>query len=106
MPGYYHVGLHPSSRTFVGFKWEGKYYVYNCLPFGLLTSPWVFSKVMIELVMFWRRDGIKLLPYLDDFMFIKRGFWQCARMAQRVEGDFVRAGLRINGSKCHTIPAQ
>ena len=22
--GYYHVGLHPRSRTFVGFKWEGK----------------------------------------------------------------------------------
>jgi len=34
MSGYYHVSLHPRSRTFVGFKWEGKYYVYNCLPFG------------------------------------------------------------------------
>ena len=52
MSGYYHVGLHPRSRTFVGFKWEGKYYVYNYLPFGLSTAPWVFSKVMRELVMF------------------------------------------------------
>ena len=24
MSGYYHVGLHPRSRTFVGFKWEGQ----------------------------------------------------------------------------------
>jgi hypothetical protein len=23
MSGYYHVGLHPRSKTFVGFKWEG-----------------------------------------------------------------------------------
>ncbi len=106
MSGYYHVGLHPRSRTFVGFKWEGKYYVYNCLPFGLSTAPWVFSKVMRELVMFWRRDSIKVLPYLDDFLFMKHGFWQCARLARRVEGDFIRAGLKINVPKCNTIPAQ
>ena len=47
-------------------------------------------------------DGIKLLPYSDDFMFMKRRFRQCARMTRRVEGDFVRAGLRINEPKCHT----
>jgi hypothetical protein len=28
------------------------------------------------------------------------------RMARRVERDFVRAGLRINVTKCHTILAQ
>ena len=106
MSGYYHVDLHPRSRTFVGFKWEGRYYVYNCLPFWLSTAPWVFSKVMRELVMFWRRDSIKVLPYLDDFMFMKHGFWQCARMARKVEGDFIRAGLKINVPKCSTIPAQ
>jgi hypothetical protein len=51
-------------------------------------------------------EGIKLLPYLDDFMFMKSSFWQCVRMARRVEKDFVRAGLRINVPKCHSIPAQ
>ncbi len=94
------------SKTFVGFKWEGKYHTYHCLPFGLSTAPWVFSKVMRELVMFLRRDGIKLLPYLDDFMFMKSGFWQCVRMARRMERDFVRTGIMINVPKCHSIPAQ
>ena len=68
------LDLHPRSRTFVGFKWEGKYYVYNCLPIGLSTAPWVFSKVMRELVMLWLRDNIKVLPYLEDLMFTKHGF--------------------------------
>ena len=27
MSEYYHVGLHPRSRIFVGFKWEGMFYV-------------------------------------------------------------------------------
>jgi hypothetical protein len=106
MSGYYHVGLLPRSRTFVGFCWKGQYYVYNCLPFGLSTAPWVFSKLMRELVMYWRREGISVLPYLDDFMAMKQGFWACVRLARRLEGDFVRAGLRINVPKCHMIPAQ
>jgi hypothetical protein len=39
MSGYYHVGLFQASRTYVGFKWGGGYYVYNCLPFGFSTAP-------------------------------------------------------------------
>ena len=79
--------------------------MYNCLPFGLSTAPWVFSKMVRELVMHWRRGCIRVLPYLDDFMFMERGFWQCVRLARRVERDFFLAGLKINVSKCHSIPA-
>ena len=60
---YYHVALHSDSRRFVGFKLKGTYYQYNCLPFGLSTAPWVFSKVIRELVMCWRATGINILPY-------------------------------------------
>ncbi len=62
MSRYYHVGVHPESRTLVGFKWGGKYYTSHCLSFGLSTASWVFTKVMRELVMLWRRDGVRVLP--------------------------------------------
>jgi hypothetical protein len=61
---------------------------------------------MRKLVMFWRRDGVRVLPYLDYFMFLKQGFMPCARLARRMEGDFVKAGLRINVPKCRTVPSQ
>ena len=61
---------------------------------------------MRELVIFWRPEGICVLPHLDDFMFVKQGFWACVRMACRVEVDFVWAGLRINVPKCRNIPAR
>jgi hypothetical protein len=80
--------------------------VYICLPFGLSAAPGVFSKVIKELVMFWRRESIGVLPYLDYFMFIKQGFRVCALLARRMEEDFVRAGLRINVPKCRRIPTQ
>jgi hypothetical protein len=35
-----------------------------------------------------------------------KGFWQCARLAKKVEVDFVRAGLRIIVPKNHTLPTQ
>ena len=47
-----------------------------------------------------------MLPYLDDFMFMERGFWQCVWLARRAERDPFLAGLKINVPKCHTISAQ
>ncbi len=44
-------------------------------------------------MMHWRRGGSKVLPYLDDFMFMKIDFGYCVMLARRVESDFVRAGL-------------
>ena len=63
------------------------------------TTPWVFFKMMRELVMYLRKGGISLLPYLDDFLFIAKGFWHCARLAKKFEAEFVRAGLSINVPK-------
>ena len=73
MSGYYHVGIHPRSRIFVGFSTNGQYYMYNCLPCGLSTTLWVFFKVMRELKMFWRWESTNVLPYLYGFMFMKQG---------------------------------
>ena len=46
--GYYHVELHPRTRTYNGIEWKYNYYFYNCLLFVLATAPWVFSKVCVN----------------------------------------------------------
>ncbi len=94
--GYYHVALHPLSRRFVGFQWKDVYYQYNCLPFGLSTSPWVFSKLIRELVMYWRGKGINILLYLDDLIFLICGYEAGIRLSRIIEEDMRRAGLYIN----------
>ena len=82
---YYHVSLHINSQIFVGFNWKGVCYQCNCLPFGLSTSPWVFSKVICELVMYWRAKGINILPYFDDLLFIIIGCEACRHLARIVK---------------------
>ncbi len=42
--------------------------------------------------MYWKGEGINVLPYLDDFMVMKHGFWPCVRLARSLERDFDRAG--------------
>ena len=66
---YHHVAMHPESWGFLGFQWRGQYYEFTVLPFGLATAPWVFTKVTRTLVGRWRTRGIRLVHYLDDFLF-------------------------------------
>jgi hypothetical protein len=103
--GYYHVGLHPRTRAYTGFSGKGEYYQYNCLPFGMKSAPWVFSKVMRELVMYWRKSGISVLPYMDDLFFSRKGEQVCLRLFLRVWKDFFSAGISINMPKCCLTPA-
>ena len=67
--GYYHVELHEAARTFLGIEWEGTFYEFTVLPFGLKTAPWVFTKVTRVPVKYLRERGIRVVHYLDDFLF-------------------------------------
>jgi hypothetical protein len=84
---------------FEGFKWKGKYYQYTCLPFGLSTAPCVFSKAIRELVIYWRAEGINILPYLDDLVFLITGYNTCNLLDRTFEDDMRLAGLHINWDK-------
>jgi len=66
----------------------------------LAATPWVVSKVMRDIVLYWRRGGLSVLPYLDDFPFTKRGKHACWLLIRRVSKDFFDAGLIINEAKC------
>jgi len=99
------VELQPRTRTYNGFEWKGSYYFYNCLPFGLATELWVFSKAIRELVIYWRKGGINVLPYLDDFFFSKKGRHAYLLLCRRVRKYLFDAGLIIHEPMCNLDPA-
>lgn len=70
--GYHHIDTHQDYWRFLGFQWRGQYYVFKQLPFGLAPACYVFTKVMRQLVHSWRSRGIRLIPYIDDFLFACR----------------------------------
>ena len=64
--GYHHFDVASSSQTYLGFSWKEKCYVFTVLPFGLSSSPYIFTKCLRPLVKHWRKCGIRIVLYLDD----------------------------------------
>ena len=40
---YHHVDMAPESTPYLGFEWEGTFYCFDVLPFGLSSAPWLFT---------------------------------------------------------------
>ena len=68
--GYYHIEIAPAHRKFLGFSWPLKgnwrFFYFTCLPFGLKTAPFIFTKVLRPLSTYWRSLGFRIFLYLDD----------------------------------------
>ena len=41
-------------------------YEFNCLPFGLLSAPWVFNKTLKPVIILLRELRVWLIAYIDD----------------------------------------
>jgi len=68
--GYFHIPVERESSRYLGVHWGGRFYAYQVLPFGCSLSPWVFTKIVHEVVNMWRRQGLLVTSYLDDFTLV------------------------------------
>lgn len=98
--GYHHIDINPEFWQFLGFEWQGKYYVFCQLPFGLATACYVFTKLIKQLVQRWRKLGIRLIPYIDDFFFTASSAQEFAYVQAQVLADFAKAGFVLSKEKC------
>jgi len=67
---YHHVEIAARFRTLLGFWFEGQFYVYNCLPFGLAISAYVFCMFTAITAESLRKSNLTaaLMVYIDDFL--------------------------------------
>ncbi|KAK3272017.1 hypothetical protein CYMTET_19662 [Cymbomonas tetramitiformis] len=101
--GYYHVDLHEMSRTYVAVEWQGRFFEFCVLPFGLAPACWVFTKINRELVGKWRGLGFRVHPYVDDFAFAVRAPTltdpSALAVLSRIMRDVREAGWLVSESK-------
>lgn len=65
---YFHVPIALHHRKFLRFSFLGQAYQFKVLPFGLSLAPRVFTRCMnAALSLPWSR-GMRILPYLDDWL--------------------------------------
>ena len=104
--GYHHIDINSEFQTFLGFSWNQKFYCYTVLPFGLSSSPFVFTKCLRPLVKHWRKNHKKVVLYLDDGLVISKSFSSCEQDTDFIKNSLVDAGFHINFKKSVLSPVQ
>lgn len=103
---YFHVPVRSSHWKFLRFAVQNKVYQYKVLPFGLSTSPRVFTKVLAPVMAALRMQGIHVHPYLDDLLFRAESPQALRRHLQVAQDCLMRAGYIINLKKSSLLPSQ
>ena len=107
---YHHVDMGPASWPYLGFQWQGTYYVFRVLPFGLASACYVFTKITHTLVQRWRGKGVRLIHYLDYFCGAARpdadGGTRLFRTTQQLMlNDLTNAGFSTQPTKLRLDPS-
>ena len=103
---YLHILIHHRSGKYLRFTLGGRVYQFNALPFGLSTSPFVFTRLMIVIATFLRRRAITLHPYLDDWLVRNQNRRRLLEHRQFILSLINSLGLIINYEKSDLVPAQ
>lgn len=105
--GYYHLGIHPDSRRWMGFERSGQFYTYNVLPFGWNASCFIYQTLSSTLAAYLRCHGVHNVSYLDDFAAVISCSWSPMRqkaVAWAVPALHYLAGYTIGLPKCSLTP--
>ena len=93
-------------RKYLRFTLRGRVYQFKALPFGLSTSPFVFTRLMVVIATFLRRRAITLHPYLDDWLARNQNRRKLLEHRQFIKSLINSLGLIINYEKSDLVPAQ
>ena len=67
---YLTVSIHSPHQKFVRFQWQGRIFEFSCLAFGLAPAPRIFTNILKVVMAFVRKQGVRLVIYLDDILII------------------------------------
>ena len=108
---YHHIDICEEHRKFLSFKWPSsdgvmKFYEFKVLPFGLTSAPYVFTKVVRQLVKYWRGRGHLTLMYLDDGIGGDMSVERARILSDSVRQDLASSGFTPNDNKSIWEPTQ
>lgn len=107
---YHHIEVLPAHQTYLGFSWLYKgqlqYFVFTVVPFGLSSAPYIFTKLTRELVGWWRKQGLKIVLFLDDGAGTNKSLEACKIESHKVRTDIIASGFVPHKDKCIWLPVQ
>ena len=58
--GYHHVPVFEPHQQYLGIYFEGQFYTWSVLPFGLSASPYYFCKTIRPVIQYLREQGLRV----------------------------------------------
>jgi hypothetical protein len=103
---YFHVPIHPESRHLLRFCFLDKVWQFKALPFGLSTSPRVFTKILKPILAYAHLHGVQLHMYLDDWLLNPGSKRKAEQDTQFLLNLCQKLGWVVNLEKSDLIPCQ
>ena len=101
---YFHISVHSSHQRFLRFQHTT--YQFAALTFGLSTAPRTFTKSTAPVFAYLHTKGIKLFPYIDDWLLVARTYQDAIVATKTTLQVLHELGLQINSEKSHLVPSQ
>jgi len=103
---YYLIPVDKSNRKYLRFSFNDSLYEFNCLPFGLNTAPYVFTKILKPVVGYLRNLGFLSVIYLDDLLLIGNTYSECSANINASVELLQNLGFIVNEEKSCKIPSK
>lgn len=103
---YFLVPVQVNHRHFLRFMFFGKLYQFNCLPFGLASAPFVFTKLLKPVVEHLRNKGVRIVLYLDDAICLGSSYEECLKNTNYVTSLLEKLGFVLNSTKSCLKPSR
>ena len=103
---YLQIPIHQGSRKYLRFVTSEGTFQFKVLPFGLTTSPQVFTRVMAPVSAMMHRSGYRMLRYLDDWLVLGSSLAEVTKARDFLLSLCTDLGIRINFDKSHLTPSQ
>ena len=103
---FHNIDVCLEHQTYLGFAHNGEYFAFTVLPFGLTSSPYVFTKCMRELVKHWRKNAVQIVMFLDDGWGTNYDKQMCQRDSDFVKNSLISSGFLISDEKSIWTPTQ
>lgn len=65
---YFHITIIPSHRKFLIFTVWDNHFQFKALPFGISSTPRVFTKTMVVVISNLGSQGVHIYPYFDNWL--------------------------------------
>ena len=79
---------------------------FTCLPNGLLSAPWIFTKILKSVYALLRSIGHTCMGHIDDSLLAGQRYNSCHRNMADTVGLFTNLGFTIHPVKSVLQPQQ